>query len=86
MTQNGPAPVPALASFNTNPRVTVRRAGSPLKGGKCVVYWMQRAQRALDNPALDLAIHLGNQLRLPVVAFFSAIANYPHDNARHLPS
>jgi deoxyribodipyrimidine photo-lyase len=39
-----------------NPRVTVRRKGAPLKDGKCVAYWMQRAERGIDNPAVDLAI------------------------------
>lgn len=64
-------------------RVRVRRGGVPLKHGKCVVYWMQRSERALDNPALDLAISIGNLLKLPVVAFFSAIDNFPHANLRH---
>jgi deoxyribodipyrimidine photo-lyase len=73
----------ALDPFAANPRVTVRRAGTPLKNGKCVVYWMQRSQRALDNPALDLAIEIGNELGLPVIVFFSAIANFPHANLRH---
>jgi deoxyribodipyrimidine photo-lyase len=72
-----------LLSHTQNPRVTVRRAGSPLKDGKCIVYWMQRAQRALDNPALDLAIALGNEFDLPVIVFLSIIANYPNANLRH---
>ncbi len=72
-----------LKKLADNPRVTVRRAGAPLKDGKCVVYWMQRAQRGLDNPAVDLAIKIGNELGLPVVAFFSAISNFPHANLRH---
>jgi deoxyribodipyrimidine photo-lyase len=72
-----------LLSHAQNPRVTVRRAGSPLKEGKCIVYWMQRAQRALDNPALDLAISIGNDLNLPVIVFLSIIANYPNANLRH---
>jgi deoxyribodipyrimidine photo-lyase len=66
-----------------NSRVTVRRDGVPLKDGKCVVYWMQRAQRGVDNPALDFAISAGNELGLPVVAFLSVIANYPNANLRH---
>lgn len=65
------------------PRVRVRRGGMPLKDGKCIVYWMQRAQRGIDNPALDLAIVLGNELKLPVVVFLSIISNYPHANLRH---
>lgn len=64
-------------------RVTVRRAGEPRPGGKCVVYWMQRAIRIFDNPALDVAIDAANALGLPVVVFFSVIPNYPHANLRH---
>jgi deoxyribodipyrimidine photo-lyase len=47
------------------------------------VYWLQRAQRALDNPALEVAIACGNALGLPVVAYFSVIPNYPNANLRH---
>jgi deoxyribodipyrimidine photo-lyase len=43
---------------------------------------MQRAQRAHDNPALDLAVDLGNALGLPVVVFFG-IVPYPNANLRH---
>ncbi len=72
-----------LKKLADDPRVTVRCAGAPLKDGKSVVYWMQRAQRGLDNPAVDLAIKIGNELGLSVVAFFSAISNFPHANLRH---
>ena len=51
----------------------MRRDGAPRKGGRCVVYWMQRAMRILDNPALDVAIEAGNLLGLPVVVIFSVI-------------
>ena len=44
---------------------------------------MQRAVRIDDNPALDVAIEAANLLGLPVVVFFSVIANYPHANLRH---
>lgn len=64
-------------------RITVRRGGEPAPEGKCVVYWLQKAQRALDNPALEVAIACGNALGLPVVAYFSVIPNYPHANLRH---
>ncbi len=73
----------ALARLSTNPRVSVRRPGAPAKGGKCVVYWMQRAQRGVDNPALDVAIEVGNELDLPLLVYFSAIANFPSANLRH---
>jgi deoxyribodipyrimidine photo-lyase len=72
-----------LKKLADNPRVTARRAGAPLNGGKCIVYWMQRAQRGVDNPAVDLAIEIANELDLPVVAFFSAISNFPNANLRH---
>ena len=35
--------IPALI---LDPRVSVRKSGVPDTEGKCVVYWMQRAQRA----------------------------------------
>ena len=72
-----------LAQLAGHPRVTVRRGGAPAKGGRCVVYWMQRAMRIVDNPALDVAIEAGNLLGLPVVVFFSVIPNYPNANLRH---
>lgn len=72
-----------LADLADNPRVTVRRSGLPAPDGRCIVYWMQRAQRGRDNHALDLAIALGNELRLPVVVYFAAISNFPHANLRH---
>ena len=64
-------------------RVAVRRAGAPDPNGRCVVYWMQRAERGLDNHALDKAVELGNALELPVVAYFAGIKNFPHANLRH---
>ena len=69
--------------FTSNPRVTVRRGGAPDPDGRCVVYWMQRAQRALDNPALDVAVEVANALRQPVVIFFAPVPFYPHANLRH---
>jgi deoxyribodipyrimidine photo-lyase len=71
---------PILAAYKD--RVTIRRPGDPASGARCVVYWMQRAQRAHDNPALDLAVDLGNALGLPVVVFFG-IVPYPAANLRH---
>jgi deoxyribodipyrimidine photo-lyase len=73
----------ALRKIAANPRILVRRGGAPVPGGRCVVYWMQRSERALDNPALDVAIEVANALDVPVVVFFSAISNFPHANLRH---
>ena len=41
----------------------------PDSGGTCVVYWMQKAQRATDNPALDVAVKVADELKIPVVVF-----------------
>lgn len=38
---------------------------------------MQRAPRALDNPALDVAVEVGNELGKPVVAFLAPLTNEP---------
>ena len=72
-----------LAGLANQPRVLVRREGAPRKGGRCVIYWMQRAMRIEGNPALDVAIEAANLLGLPVVVYFSVISNYPNANLRH---
>jgi deoxyribodipyrimidine photo-lyase len=63
-----------LSGLAEDARVTVRRGGPPAKGGRCVVYWMQRAQRAVDNHALDAAVRVGNALGMPVVVYFAGAA------------
>ncbi|MGI4854751.1 MAG: deoxyribodipyrimidine photo-lyase [Janthinobacterium lividum] len=73
----------ALRLLASADRVTVRRDGTPDPKGKVVVYWMQRAQRAFDNPALDCAVDIANELGLPVVVYFAGISNFPHANLRH---
>jgi len=71
-----------LQKLAENPRVRVRRKGPPDPGGSCVVYWMQRSQRGLDNPALDVAIEAANALGKPVVVFFAPVPFYPNANLR----
>src|SRR3954465_11531538 len=72
-----------INELKRSPLVTIRKDGAPDPGGRCVLYWMQRAQRSVDNPALDVAIAAGNALGLPVVAFLGVGPNYPHANLRH---
>jgi deoxyribodipyrimidine photo-lyase len=72
-----------LHSWSTDPRVTVRREGLPDRNGRCVVYWMQRAQRGVDNHAVDVAVRVANLLSLPLVVYFAGISNFPHANHRH---
>ncbi len=69
--------------LSLNARVTVRRPGDPDSQGQCVVYWMQRAQRALDNPALEVAVQAANALGKPCVVFFAPVPFYAHANLRH---
>jgi deoxyribodipyrimidine photo-lyase len=73
---------PALLPAD-DPRITIRRPGLPDPDGGAVVYWMQRAQRAADNPALEAAIAAGNLLNKPVVALFVLVGDYPSANRRH---
>jgi deoxyribodipyrimidine photo-lyase len=73
----------AIQKLSRDPRVTVRNPGDPDPSGCCVVYWMQRSQRAHDNPALNLAVDLANELRKPLVAFLAPVPFYPNANLRH---
>jgi deoxyribodipyrimidine photo-lyase len=72
-----------IARLADQSRIRVRSSALPRKGGRCVVYWMQRAVRVVDNSALDVAIEVGNLLGLPVVVYFQVIPNYPNANLRH---
>jgi deoxyribodipyrimidine photo-lyase len=73
----------SLQQLADDPRVTVRRDGAPRPDGACVVYWMQRAQRGLNNDAVDCAVDIANELGLPLLVYFSAISNFPNANLRH---
>lgn len=72
-----------LEKLMSDARLTVRRPGAPQTDGGCVVYFMQRAQRALDNPALDVAIAAANELQKPLAVFFGLRPDYPNANLRH---
>ena len=72
-----------LINLASSARVTVRRAGAVNPTGSCVVYWMQRAQRGIDNLALDVAVEAANHLGKAMVVFFAPLPFYPHANLRH---
>jgi len=72
-----------LKELASDPRVLVRRGAVLRKDARCVVYWMQRAERVRDNPALNVAIEAANILGLPVAIYFGVIPNYPNANLRH---
>ena len=76
-------PAGVIEQLASVPRTHVRRPGPPDGHGRCVVYWMQRAQRGRDNPALDAAVLAANALAKPVVVFFAPVPFYPHANLRH---
>jgi deoxyribodipyrimidine photo-lyase len=76
--------VVSIEALKQDPRVTVRRDGAPDPDGRCVVYWMQRSQRAIDNPALDTAVAVANLLGKAVVVFLAPVPFYPNSNLRHL--
>lgn len=59
-----------------------RRDGCSPARGKYVLYWMQQAQRAEFNPALETAIAQANALHLPVLTGF-ALTAFPEANRRH---
>ncbi|HEY6937033.1 MAG TPA: deoxyribodipyrimidine photo-lyase [Terriglobales bacterium] len=76
-------PTGLIEQLASNPRTHVRRPGPPDIHGRCVIYWMQRAQRGRDNPALDTAVLAANALAKPIVVFFAPVPFYPHANLRH---
>ncbi|NNF28717.1 MAG: hypothetical protein HKN73_15950, partial [Gemmatimonadetes bacterium] len=38
-------------------------------GGSYVLYWMHHAVRGHENPALDVAVSMGNRLGSPVLVY-----------------
>jgi deoxyribodipyrimidine photo-lyase len=76
--------LPSALSFLTHdPRVRIRNESPLATEGRAVVYWMQRAQRAQDNPALDVAVRAANELAKPLVVFFGLTPHFPNANERH---
>ncbi|WP_213805397.1 deoxyribodipyrimidine photo-lyase [Granulicella sp. dw_53] len=83
MSEKDAAAPEELRELAEDARVTVRRGGAPAADGRCVVYWMQRAQRGVDNHAVDLGVKVANLLGLPLVVYFAGISNFPSANLRH---
>jgi deoxyribodipyrimidine photolyase len=69
--------------FVDDPRARLRNRRGVDPDGRAVVYWMQRAQRVADNPALELAVHLANELEKPLAVFFGLVKRFPGANERH---
>ena len=69
--------------ININPRIKVRKESPLPQDAGCVVYWMQRSQRAFSNPALDTASECANRLSLPLAVVFILVKSYPGSTERH---
>ena len=63
-------------------RVSQLSHGDPAGPGP-VIYWMQRAQRAECNHALDLAVRTANSRDVAVFAYFGLTDDFPGANLRH---
>jgi deoxyribodipyrimidine photo-lyase len=64
-------------------RIRILNSAPPREDGRYVLYWMQSAQRAAFNPALELAISEANERGLPVLVCFGLTDGFPEANARH---
>lgn len=51
--------------------------------GEFVLYWMCTAMRLHENPALDLAIYMANELGKPLVVYQGLSERYPFASDRH---
>lgn len=55
----------------------------PIMHNRYVLYWMQQAQRAEYNHALEYAVIEANRLNLPLVVLFCLIPDFPDAQYRH---
>jgi deoxyribodipyrimidine photo-lyase len=53
-----------------------------VQDGDYVLYWMQEAQRASYNHALEYAVQRANELEQPLLVVFGLTADYPEANLR----
>src|SRR5215207_5021388 len=53
-----------------------------VQDGDYVLYWMQEAQRASYNYALEYAVQRANELEQPLLVVFGLTADYPEANLR----
>jgi len=54
-----------------------------LKRRRYILYWMQAAQRAEYNHALEYAIEKANERKKPLLVVFGLTSDYPQANLRH---
>ena len=51
--------------------------------GDFVLYWMHHAVRSHENPALDTALYLATQLKVPVLVYQGLSGRHPFNSDRH---
>ena len=64
-------------------RVRVIRNAPVGTGGEFVLYWMHHAVRSHENPALDTALYVAAQLKLPVLVYQGLSGRHPFNSDRH---
>ncbi|WP_254605203.1 deoxyribodipyrimidine photo-lyase, partial [Sphingomonas bacterium] len=71
-----------LADWREAPRVRALNDCAPNADGRYVLCWLRQALRARDNPVIDAAVRLGNELRLPVLVYHGLGEDYPYASDR----
>ena len=68
------------------PDVRCRRLNfkPPRPDGRFVLLWVQSAQRAKHNEALEFAAQRANERGVPLLAVFAGTGDFPHANESHL--
>ena len=64
-------------------RVRVIRNAPVGTSGDFVLYWMHHAVRSHENPALDTALYLARQLKVPVLVYQGLAGRHPFNSDRH---
>ena len=72
----------SLASWRDRPRVRRLNEAPVRSTGRYVLCWLQQALRARDNPVIDAAVVLGNELGLPVLVYHGLREDYPFASNR----
>jgi deoxyribodipyrimidine photo-lyase len=72
----------SLAAWREHPRIRLMNETSIRPEGRYVLCWLQQALRARDNPVIDAAVLLGNQLGLPVLVYHGLREDYPFASDR----
>ncbi len=75
-------PSDALKNWRQSLRVRRLTNTSFASSGKYVLCWLQQVLRSVDNPVIDAAIVLGNNLQLPVLVYHGVRESYPFASDR----